>query len=112
MPCRTGRTELRAEQTAPPSALRYQLGPTIGVGLDRLIVVPSPSWPSALYPQQYPTSVVVLPQVLCRLALTCANWSPPTTAVRLSVQGSATSINSVRSPPPAGSSSTCPTPGQ
>src|SRR3954454_6747846 len=37
----------------------------MGVGVRRVLVVPSPSWPNAFHPQQYASPAVLRPQ-LCR----------------------------------------------
>src|SRR2546422_309741 len=55
--------------------------PDTATGVRLLVVVPVPSWPKALSPQQYATPFGVTPQVeYFSPALTAANVSPPDTA--------------------------------
>src|SRR5438034_128735 len=51
------------------------------VGTSRAVVVPSPSRPRPLKPQQYAVAVGVTPQVCAVPALRTANVRPPTTGV-------------------------------
>src|ERR671931_1720410 len=54
--------------------------PPIAVGVAVVVVVPFPSWPSALKPQQYPASPVVTPQLWNEPALSVAKVRPPSTS--------------------------------
>ncbi len=53
------------EGTHPPNpaAPAPYIGPTIAVGVDRGSLVPSPTCPKVLIPQQYPLPSVVVPQL-------------------------------------------------
>ena len=58
---------------------------TTGTGVDRLMVVPSPSWPVSLDPQQYAAPAAVTAHVwlvapLLPPALTVAKLKPPATS--------------------------------
>src|SRR2546422_10687979 len=57
------------------------LGTGPAVGTSRFVVVPSPSSPDPLKPQQYAAPLVVTPQVWASPALTPANERPPATGV-------------------------------
>src|SRR5438552_11508030 len=66
----------------PPAMARS--GPVANataVGTSRFVVVPSPSSPDPLKPQQYAAPLVVTPQVCAAPALTPANERPPATGV-------------------------------
>src|SRR6266550_3316636 len=54
--------------------------PDTATGVRLLIVVPFPSSPEPLSPQQYAAPLGVTPQVSQRTPLTAANVSPPDTA--------------------------------
>src|SRR2546430_13555412 len=56
---------------------------TTGTGLDRFVLVPSPSCPSPLDPQQYAAPLGVTPQVCRPPALTATNGRPPATGTGL-----------------------------
>src|SRR6266566_10011771 len=67
-----------------PASTAAKLSPPVtATGLVRFVVVPSPSWPLSLSPQQYAAPAVVTPQVWKLPALTAAKVSPPTTATGL-----------------------------
>src|SRR5439155_1679301 len=53
---------------------------TTRTGVSRLIVVPSPSWPALLSPQQEAAPAAVTPQVCESPARTAANVTPPDTS--------------------------------
>jgi hypothetical protein len=55
-------------------------GPATLTGTAVFIVVPLPSWPELLSPQQYAVSPVVTPQLWLVPALTVAKMKPPKTA--------------------------------
>src|SRR3989454_4872005 len=67
---------------------------TTRIGINRSVVVPSPSSPLPLAPQQYPTPAAVTPQV----------WAvPAVTALKLTPAGASTSTGldrGVEEPPP------------
>src|SRR5580700_6343255 len=62
------------EPSAPgvvaPAADTTLVSPTTGTGVDRLVVVPSPSWPSALSPQHWTVPSVSSAQALKAAAKT------------------------------------------
>ncbi len=57
--------------------------PETGTGLNLAVVVPSPSWPEMLPPQQYAAAPAVMPHVYENRALTAAKVSPPETGTGL-----------------------------
>ena len=59
--------------------------PETATGVALLVVVPFPSSPAPLNPQQYAAPLVVTPQVCSYPALTAANVSPPDTATAASL---------------------------
>src|SRR5207249_8518781 len=65
----------------PPTLTAASVSPPeTATGVALLVVVPFPSSPLPLYPQQYAVPLVVTPQALMKPALTAANVSPPETA--------------------------------
>src|SRR5207247_3395776 len=50
---------------------------TTSTGLDRSVVVPSPSWPALFEPQQYAAPPDVTPQVCVQPAPVAATLTPP-----------------------------------
>src|SRR2546422_10317743 len=55
--------------------------PATGVGTNRSLWVPSPSWPTVFTPQQYAAPLGVTPQVRKAPALSAANVRPPAPGV-------------------------------
>jgi len=57
--------------------------PLTATGSEWPVLVPSPNWPLALYPQQYAKPVVVSPHVYDHPAERLENFNPPVTATGL-----------------------------
>jgi hypothetical protein len=65
----------------PPAVTTWnKCPPETTVGTDLLVVVPSPSCPRSLAPQQNADPALVTPQVWFAPASILANFSPPDTA--------------------------------
>jgi len=75
-------TDVTAHALYPPTVTLEKVRPPLtSVGTDRLVDVPSPSWPYPLYPQQYAAPAVVSARLLVRpLAIALNTW-PVDTAV-------------------------------
>jgi hypothetical protein len=65
----------------PPALTPAKLTlPATSTGVDRFVVVPSPSWPNPLSPQQYAAPLATRPQVWVPFTLIAANVTIPETA--------------------------------
>ena len=76
---------MRPHRNSPPALVTSLANvklPVTGTGDGRSEVVPSPSWPLALYPQQYGVPAGVSPQTdsACTFASMLAKEIPPETA--------------------------------
>src|SRR5207249_4229317 len=75
-----GALAIPQEWPAPVRTVAKVSPPPTPSGVVLPVVVPSPSWPLLLSPQQYAAPTVVMPQVFRNPALTAAKVSPPETA--------------------------------
>jgi hypothetical protein len=70
---------VRPQECCPPALSPAKVSPPdTGTGIELLFVVPLPSWPHLLNPQQYAAPLVVSPQVLW-VALIALKLRPPDT---------------------------------
>ena len=60
----------------PPAAICWKVKPDTRAGARRATMVPSPSWPRSLFPQQYASPALVSAQVCAVPASILVNLSP------------------------------------